>query len=351
MRGGGQPSMLEGMEPEITPLDPADDSTVDAVLALRVAVEAADVPDFPPRCPYAFRGELTHPVSHMRKERFVARRAGEVVGFLVLELPMRDNLDNADLDLSVHPAHRRHGIGRALYAYAVDRLRELGRERYAAFSVETLPGGPVRDDAGGRFAAAMGAKSALDEVRRRLDLTTVDQAELTALRDGAQALAAGYRLVSWRDHTPDEYAADASYLSGRLISDAPIGDLQWEPAQMDVTRLRAREGAIAASRVRVYATGAVHEETGRLIAVTDLALAESTPWHAWQWITLVEPRHRGHRLGALVKVANLRFVQAHEPELRAIDTWNAAVNDHMISINEAMGFRPVDRWVNWQQDV
>jgi GNAT superfamily N-acetyltransferase len=339
------------MEPEITPLDPADGATVEAVQALRVAVEAADVPDFPPPCPYVFRGELSFPMTAKRKERFVARRAGEVVGLAVLELPLRDNLDNADLELLVHPAHRRRGTGRALYGYAVEGLREAGRQRYAAFSVETLPGGPERDDAGGRFAAAVGAKVALEEVRRRLDLTTVDGAELAALRDAAAARAAGYRLVSWRDRVPDEYVADAGYLGSRLVSDAPMGDLRWEVPQVDVDRVREREAVIAAGRQRVYATGAVHEASGRLVALTDLALAESSPWHAWQWITLVEPRHRGRRLGALVKVANLQFVQAHEPELRAIDTWNAAVNDHMISINEAIGYRPVDRWINWQQEV
>jgi hypothetical protein len=42
---------------------------------------------------------------------------------------------------------------------------------------------------------------------------------------------------------------------------------------------------------------------------------------------------------------------AHAAGLRVINTWNAAVNDHMISINEALGFRPVDALVNWQQEV
>lgn len=339
------------MDLEIATLDPADEATVDAVQAVRVAAEAADIPDFPPPCPYAFRGELAYPMTVKRKERFVAGRAGEVVGYLCLELPLRDNLENADLELTVHPAHRRHGVGRALHGYAIQRLRELGRQRYAAFSVETLPGGPERDHAGSRFATAVGAKSALDEVRRRLNLTTGDNGRLAGLRDAAAARAGGYRLVSWRDRTPDEYVADAGYLSSRLVSDAPMGDLQWEPPKVDVARVREREGLIAASRQRVYATGAVHEATGRLVALTDLAVARSSPWHAWQWITLVEPQHRGHRLGALVKVENLRFAREHEPQLRVIDTWNATVNDHMISINEALGYRPVDRWLNWQQEV
>ena len=88
-----------------------------------------------------------------------------------------------------------------------------------------------------------------------------------------------------------------------------------------------------------------------MVAVTTIASQRSTPWHAWQWITLVDPPHRGHRLGALVKLANLKSARTVQPELRVIDTWNAAVNEHMIAINEQMGYRAVDAGVNWQHDL
>ena len=75
------------------------------------------------------------------------------------------------------------------------------------------------------------------------------------------------------------------------------------------------------------------------------------PTHCWQQITIVEPKHRGHRLGALVKVANLRYYLEREPSTKIIDTFNAAVNSYMISINEEMGFRPLYSFQNWQRDV
>lgn len=34
--------------------------------------------------------------------------------------------------------------------------------------------------------------------------------------------------------------------------------------------------------------------------------------------------------------------------MRAIDTFNAAENAHMVRINEQLGFRPVDGWTDWQ---
>jgi GNAT superfamily N-acetyltransferase len=335
------------MQPQITPLDPADEPTIDAVLDLLAAAQRVDLPDHPPPCPYAFRAELTFPRTSKRFERSVARVDGEVAGLLSVTLQLKDNLENADAGITVHPAHRRRGVGRALHAYLLDRLRELGRARYSGMTVEPLADG---QSAGAGFAIAMGAAVALEEVGRRLDLRGLDESGLDELAEKAGAKAGGYRLVSWRDRVPEEYAADTGYLYARLISDAPMGDLQWEVPQLDVDRFREAEEANVAARMRMYSTGAVHEQSGRLVAITTIAVYHSSPWHAEQWITLVEPGHRGHRLGALVKVENLRYARAQEPAVKVIDTTNASVNSYMIAINEAMGFRPVDRWVHWQRE-
>jgi hypothetical protein len=69
---------------------------------------------------------------------------------------------------------------------------------------------------------------------------------------------------------------------------------------------------------------------------------------ASQWGTIVEREHRGHRLGMLVKVENLRNLRRHFPETETITTWNAAENRHMIAVNEELGFRAVERYQAWQ---
>ncbi len=117
-------------------------------------------------------------------------------------------------------------------------------------------------------------------------------------------------------------------------------------------RTAARHGAGAgcAGRRR-YHVGVRHEASGRLVAWTLLDVGASADWHSFQQITIVDPEHRGHRLGLLSKIENLRHLLAHEPAVRVIDTFNAASNDHMITINEQLGFRVRDRWSNWQLDV
>ncbi|HEX5542886.1 MAG TPA: GNAT family N-acetyltransferase [Micromonospora sp.] len=309
---------------------------------------AVDVPDFPPVCRQAFFAGLSHPWPGYQQHLALAYLAGKPVGFLRAKLPEVDNTDNVDVDIAVLPQHRRRGVGRALFEHAVRLARAQGRKRLFGMSVAALPGGTPRPEAGRAFATALGAKLALVDVRRRLDVTRIDEAALDRLLAEARPRAGGYSLVCWQGPTPSEYLDDVAYLESRLIEDAPMGDLEWEPERMDAVRIRDIEAIREARGRRAYHVGMRHDDSGRLVAWTFLDFGATSPWHAFQQITLVEPNHRGHRLGMIIKVENLRYAITHEPELRAIDTWNAAVNDHMVSINEAMGFRPVDGWDNWQ---
>ena len=56
--------------------------------------------------------------------------------------------------------------------------------------------------------------------------------------------------------------------------------------------------------------------------------------------TVVVAEHRGHRLGRWLKAVNLLAAMDARPELRFINTFNAESNPWMLSINEAMAFRP-----------
>ncbi|MEV1285910.1 GNAT family N-acetyltransferase [Micromonospora sp. NPDC049679] len=338
------------MDIAVAPMDPADPVATEQAYTVAVETTAADLPDFPPVCRQQFFGRLRHQRPSVRFEWALAHAAGKPVGLLMLELPQHDNLDNASVDLQVHPAHRRRGVGRALHAYAVTRLRELGRKRLVGMAVEA-PGRAPESDPGAAFATAVGASCVLVDVRRRLDVSRLDEAALDAMLAGSWSRAGGYRLVRWQGSAPEEYVDDIAYLDGRLIEDAPTGDLAWEPEKVDAARLRSTEEAIAARGRRTYHSGLRHEASGRLVAWTMLDLGASTDWHAFQQITIVDPGHRGHRLGLIAKIENLRHAMAHEPALRVVDTWNAAANEHMIAINEALGFRPVDRWINWQQTI
>ncbi|QLQ40211.1 GNAT family N-acetyltransferase [Micromonospora robiginosa] len=335
----------------VTPLDPADPSTLDAAYRIDCAARAVDEPDLPPTCRRRFEALLRHPMPGVDGRWAVARLDGEPVGWLRLHLHTLENTENASVELVVDPAHRRRGIGRALHEHGLRLLRAHGGKRLVGSTTAALPGEEDREFPGAAFAVAMGAKAANADVRRRLDLATLDRPRLDALHADARAAATGYRTVHWRDHVPDDHVSDVAHLEGRLLLDAPMGELAWERQRMDAERKRGVERALDARGVRRYNTGAVHEASGRLVGWSQLSLNASSTDHAWQQITIVDPGHRGHRLGLLCKAANLGYALAHEPALRIVDTWNAAANTPMIAINEQLGFRPAAGHVDWQLTI
>ncbi|SCL20713.1 Acetyltransferase (GNAT) family protein [Micromonospora nigra] len=325
----------------VTPFGAADDHAIGEACRIGAAAVAADLPDFPPFCPRRFSASVRHPMPGNAPVHLLARLDGEAAGYVTIDLPQLDNTENASIELSVHPRHRRRGVGRALVDRTIGVLRAEGRKRVSTMTADTVPAGTA-------FAAALGADSVLADVRRRLDTTRLDQSVLADLLAGARARSAGYETVRWQGDTPDDQVADVAYLDGRLIADAPMGDLAWEPEQIDAARVRGIEAALTARGRRRYHVGARHQASGRLVAWTLLDVGDSADWHAFQQITIVDPDHRGHHLGLLTKIENLRHLMAHEPAVRVIDTFNAAANDHMIAINEQLGFQVADTWTNWQ---
>ncbi|HLT10445.1 MAG TPA: GNAT family N-acetyltransferase [Micromonosporaceae bacterium] len=339
------------MKVEIRPLDVADPADVEAALGIYNRAVVQDVPDLPVATKQQFEGELHHPWPGIHYDRWLAYLDGVAAGVLKIARPTLDNLHAADVDVVVDPAYRRRGIGRALYDFAVEFCRANERRTLQGAYVVALPGGPSRSDGHRVFAEKMGVKSALPEVRRRLDVTSADRSEWSALIAEARQRAAGYSVVAWTDAVPEEIVADLAALDSRFFAEAPLGDLDLEPQNVDVTRVRAGEETHHNRGNRNYHVAARHDETGALAAWTHICFEAGRVEHAWQEITIVDRAHRGHRLGMLVKMENLLRTLEAEPDLRYLDTWNAAENTHMIAINEAMGYRPVDGWVNWQSVI
>lgn len=264
-----------------------------------------------------------------------------------LQLPLLDNTATAMLDVQVCPSARRAGFGSQIARHCLETARARGRTKALLEISAPMEGsGP-----GAGFAASLGARPVLGEVRRSLDLSTVDMGQVAACRAEAERFASGYRLVSWVDRAPRELLGDLARLAGRMSTDPPLGDMDWEPELWDEQRwLTTETEAKAAQRVRV-GTAAVHDQTGRAVGYTDIGVSRLVPDVGYQWATIVEPDHRGQRLGLLLKAANLQALRRELPAVEWVNTWNASANSHMIAINERLGFRAVERWSEWQLAV
>ena len=320
-----------------------DDDLFPAWCDVWAAVQGADRPDDPPRPAQEHVALGRELVADGGSRNGVHRAAvvdGAVVGALRVLLPLRDNTAAAYLDVAVHPAHRRRGLGSLLLAEGRAFAGEHGRTLLIS---EVDEPGPATS--GRAFAERHGWTCDLAETRRDLPLP-VDEARLAALEAEAAGASGGYRIVTWRDRTPDALLEDRALLERRMTTDAPHGDLPVEEEEWDGERIREYERSSVARGRTVLSAGAVTGD-GRLVAFTDLQVPLAQPGRAFQGGTLVLREHRGHRLGARVKGAVLRDLAGQFPEVRRISTYNSDSNTPMVAVNEALGFVPAGQLSSW----
>ena len=265
---------------------------------------------------------------------------GVAVAAAEVHLPTKDNLGSASFDVRVLPELRRQGHGRALLDAVLAEIAELGRTRLFCEVPSPYPSGPALAE---QMLRAVGSRPVLTEVRRVLDLQETPPSP-------PHDPPAGYRVVQWVDEVPDELLEDMAYLMHRMSTDVPLGEMDWEPEVWDGKRYRDKEAeSQARGRIR-YATAVVHEASGKAAGFTDIGVSRYADAYAWQWETLVDREHRGNRLGMLLKAHNHWQLAQKSPQTRWVNTWNAESNSHMIAVNEAMGFVPVEYWTEWQLD-
>jgi len=334
---------------EIVPVDPLDQATVDQWLDLLRVAQDADTPHLPAIVPAPAIVGLLRRTAASRTEHWLVRRDGRVVGAADISLPLLDNLHLSEVELTVATDARRQGIGTALLRHVEQRVAAAGRDTVIGYVVDPLDGGPPRPVDGQRFAEAGGYLRGLDEIHRVADLTAAPAHD--ELLGEAWRHAEGYELVQWAGRMPDEIVDGAAYLNGRMNIDAPIGDLAIEQQRMDAARLREGEAKTHDRGMLALGTAVRHRESGTVAGYTDIVTIPGDEEHCWQGNTIVDPEHRGKRLGMILKIENHRLLGSYRPRMRYVHTWNAEVNAHMIAINEAVGYRAVDRWIAYQKKL
>jgi GNAT superfamily N-acetyltransferase len=262
-----------------------------------------------------------------------------------VDLSRYDNLHLASATYYTHPERQRRGIGRALAETSYDVARRDGRQMMFT-EAYTLLG---ESSPGLLFGKALGFTTALEDGMKVVDLVETEPTweQLDARVSGAHA---GYRIVTWRDSVPEEYVEDYCRLGEMFLDEIPTGELDVEPEKWDRDRVRAREQRNARESRHDCSAGAVAAD-GRLVALTEVIVGDYAPWRGVQSGTLVAPDHRGHRLGLAVKLANHRQLREQFPECRVLLTGNADVNAPMNAVNEALGYREVERCVEMQRDL
>ncbi|MEO5711020.1 MAG: GNAT family N-acetyltransferase [Nocardioidaceae bacterium] len=330
---------------DIRELDQADEALVHRHWEIGKDAEAASRPyDFYPPWETAW---LSYQAGRedMRFVLLGAFDGDSMVGAARADLNLLDNLHSAYSSIHVDPVHQRRGVGRALDAACVYAARSGGRrllmtEAYAP---------PEADSAGLLFAQAMGYVAGIEDGMKIVDLVETEPT-WSALEERAAARRGDYRLVTWIDHVPDELVEDYCGLNEAFFDEAPIGDMEIEPEKWDRKRVEQQEARNVRTGRHVLAAAGLSPD-GKMVAMTEVMINERVTIRGFQSGTLVDRHHRGHHLGLAVKLANHRQVRSAYPECRLLLTGNAGVNAPMNVVNDALGYREVERCVEMQKDV
>ncbi|HIW61616.1 MAG TPA: GNAT family N-acetyltransferase [Candidatus Stackebrandtia excrementipullorum] len=330
-------------------LDPADDTAVDAFVDFASVVENHDRDVFR-NCPVFLRRRLTTVDSEVDLTVFAAVDADRVVGALMLQLPKNENTHIAQAGVAVHPLFRRRGIGTRLMDKAVELAREHGRGTLVTDAVHPCGETTGITDTGRPFAKVHGFEPALTMTGLRVDLDAA-RAREDALWDSVRRACADYELISYTCPTPEELVGGVAALSSRVNSDIPHGDLEVDESTYDVRRVRESEVKESGWGVTKLVTIARHRGTGRFGGYSTGRIFASATDVASVGITLVDPEHRGHRLGLALKIQLHRDLRRSHPTIRVVETGNANENEHMLRLNEQLGFAPVGCMTAFQKSV
>jgi GNAT superfamily N-acetyltransferase len=269
-------------------------------------------------------------------------KRGRIIGLLEYGYSSWDNPHIGFVLVTVDPEARRQGLGRALLEAAIDIFRADGK------TLVLTQGGNT--PAGHALGTALGFERALTERKRRQDLIALDWAALDRDHALARSAAADYELLRIEGPSPDDLIDDIAALT-ETINDAPLGTLEVEDELFSRDRVRAFERGQQERGRRFYRVVARHQATGELAGHTLVGVEADHPGFGAQFDTSVVRAHRGHHLGLLLKIEMLRWLGDAEPQLRVLDTWNAASNEHMIAVNEQLGYRVIDENIDWQKHI
>ncbi|ASN21172.1 GNAT family N-acetyltransferase [Arthrobacter sp. YN] len=297
------------------------------------------------------------------RQVFLAYLDGAVVGRGTLTLPLSENTTTAGVDVLVAAPFRRRGFGSAILGVLEELARGRDRISFDGYCEEPLgpaterarlleaksgTGGVPRDSASTLFALHHGFS--LEQVETNSTLAfPVGEKILRDLEAEATQRAAGYSVIAWQDRCPDHLVDVFARLKSLMSTEVPIAGLGWEGEDWDAARVRQEESTWKSGGVDPVVAVARHDATGELAAYTVLTHRPALPAVIYQEDTLVAPGHRGHRLGMLVKIANLRRAKELWPDATSVMTWNANENRHMLAINIALGFKPSGFEGEWQK--
>ena len=146
------------------------------------------------------------------------------------------------------------------------------------------------------------------------------------------------------------FASRVNHCTDLFITRALLGDLDLRASAWPPERIREAE-QLQVSVGRHVLTAIAVAPDGAVAGVSDVRVDDTDPAHGQVGITLVDPAHRGRRLGLALKLATHDLALATYPDLVSVDTSNAEVNTWMNAVNEELGYRTIETLLELQKKL
>ncbi|GAA1139733.1 GNAT family N-acetyltransferase [Ornithinicoccus hortensis] len=297
--------------------------------------------------------------TYRRKLLVVALDGERVVGGASFGMPLKDNTTLAEGDFAVDPDADPGTVLPAVWEQVRAEVVAAGRRTAQVWMSHPLGGDGellVPRTGAGRLPRDKVAGTLLElgfeleQVERHsvLDVAAALPRAATEAARAREVAGSAYEVLSWVGPTPEDLRAGMADLMARMSTDVPSGDLELEPEEWDAERVATGDRVAAALGRRKVTSIAREVATGQPVAYTEFVQPGDKPQVAYQEDTLVHAGHRGHRLGMLVKAANLAVLARELPDVARVHTWNATENAHMLAINHALGFTDRSAEGGWQ---
>ena len=326
----------------------ADKALMDQVVDLVHAIDREAVPEDPPLPREIVEARFRVSSKLWDRSQWAAFADGQLAGRVtVVQNKSGSNEDKRDVEIQVHPMHRRRGLGRALFATGVGAIPSpaagaslAGGADGAARLVQWWT--TTRVPAGMEFSKRVGAKAGLHMRASQLDLAKIDRA---LMKEWAAIDPPGYRLEWVVGDIPDGLMKQALE-AFNAINRMPREDLEMEDWKFTEETTREWERTRKERGLESYLVLAIEDATGAAAGFTDVVFDRRYLHVIHQGGTAVDKAHQGKGIGKWMKASMANKVLADMPQARFIRTDNAGTNAPMLAINDRMGFREA-----WWMDI
>jgi GNAT superfamily N-acetyltransferase len=322
----------------------ATDQEYEAFTNCRNLIRAERLPDDPPIPLEESIQGLKNIPDFVKVKPWVAQaEAGEIAGYGLIQYSMDDNLHMAQFVISILPAYRRRGLGKAFLSRIVNVAQQESRRLLLADTIDRVPAGEA-------FMKRIGASKGIEGHTNQLKIAELDHDLIKRWIERAQDRAEDFEIGFWEGKYPEK-DIEAIVELHDLLNQQPFGDLDIEDFTFTPDHLRQSETSLFARGYERWTLFVREKETGKFAGYTEVLWNSHRPDLISQGMTGVFPEFRNKGLGRWLKAEMLDRILKGRPQAKIVRTDNADMNAPMMKINNELGFKPYMAEALWQVET